>query len=210
MADRRQSNRRTAAVVVATVVGMVGLAFASVPLYRLFCEASGFWGTPTVARAGAPEVKTSERQITVRFDSNVQPNVPWRFQPVVRQMRVHLGESSLAFFEAENLADVPVVGQATFNVTPHKMGPYFVKIECFCFQEQVLQPGEKVSMPVSFYIDPAIAEYVDTADLETITLSYTFFRAMDEAQKLQAVSPRESGAAPAGDTGRASRTRPNG
>ena len=209
MANRRQSNRRTAAAVVAAVVGMVGLAFASVPLYRMFCESTGYGGTPGIARAGGPEIEASERRVTVRFDSNVQPNVPWRFQPVLRKVDVRLGESSLAFFEAENLSDVPVVGQATFNVTPYKAGPYFVKIACFCFQEQMLKPGEKVSMPVSFYIDPAIAEDRDTGDIETITLSYTFFRAMDEAQKLQAVSPDETGAAPAGDSGRA-RTRPNG
>lgn len=209
MANLRQSNRRTAAVATAAVVGMVGLAFASVPLYRMFCEATGYWGTPGIARAGGPEMTPSERRVTVRFDSNVQPNVPWRFQPVLRKIDVRLGESALAFFEAENLSDAPVVGQATFNVTPHKAGPYFVKIECFCFQEQMLKPGEKVSMPVSFYVDPALADNQDTGDIETITLSYTFFRAMDEAQKLRAVAPDETGATPAGDNGRA-RTRPNG
>ncbi len=206
--DQRKANNRTAAAVVTVVVGMVGLAFASVPLYRLFCQATGFGGTPSVAAVGAPGA-VSDRIVTVRFDANVQPGIPWRFHPVQKEIRVRPGESALAYYEAENLADVPVVGQATFNVTPHKAGAHFVKIDCFCFTEQTLKAGEKVPMPVSFYVDPSILDDRNADDIDTITLSYTFFRALDEAQRLQAGAIGESRPAPVDEKGRAP-SRPNG
>lgn len=202
--DQQKANTRTALAVTTVVVGMVGLAFASVPLYRLFCQVTGYGGTPSVAAVAPGAV--SDRIVTVRFDANVQPGIPWRFRPLQREVKVRPGESMLVYYEAENLSNVPVVGQATFNVTPHKAGQHFVKIDCFCFTEQTLKPGEVVPMPVSFYVDPSILADRNAADVDTITLSYTFFRALDEAQRLK---EGESLPAPADDKGRAP-SRPNG
>ncbi len=171
-------NRRhiiTAALLFTLVAGMTGLAFASVPLYRLFCQVTGFGGTPRVETAG-PTGKVAG-QITVRFDSNVNSGLPWRFKPVQRQMKVGIGEATLAHFTAENLSDKPATGTATFNVTPHKAAQYFAKVQCFCFDEQRLEAGQLVDMPVSFFIDPEILDDPNARDVSTITLSYTFFRA---------------------------------
>lgn len=183
MGTRYGNKRRsvaTAAVLFAVAGGMVGLAYASVPLYRLFCQITGFGGTPRVATVGTgqPEIAVADtdRTLTVRFDSNINSSLPWRFKPVQRKMTVKAGESMLAFYEAENLSDEARTGTATFNVTPHKAAPYFVKVDCFCFTEQRLTAGQKVDMPVSFYVDPEILTDENTADVTTITLSYTFFR----------------------------------
>ena len=211
MADRRHNNRknrRTAAVVAGVVFGMMGLSFASVPLYRAFCAATGYGGTPSFAEK-APGAAASDRTFTVRFDANVAPGLPWKFTPVVKAMKVGPGEDKLAFFEAENRSDVPVVGQATFNVMPEKAAPYFRKIACFCLEEQVLTPGQAMSMPVQFFVDPSILDDPDARDLESITLSYTFFRAKDEAQKLKQGAPAEPAATGRSENGRAS-SRPNG
>ncbi|CAA7613712.1 cytochrome c oxidase assembly protein [Magnetospirillum sp. SS-4] len=165
----------TVAATVAVVLAMSGLVAASVPLYRAFCEATGIGGQPRqVAATSAVPVG---REVTIRFDASVAKGLAWRFAPQVREMTVHLGEDSLAVFTATNLSDHPVTGTAVFNATPDKIGRYVAKIECFCFTEQVLQPGETVHMPVSFVIDPAMAEDPHAGEVGTITLSYTFFRA---------------------------------
>ena len=171
----RRRNAATAAALLGIVVVMGGLAYASVPLYRWFCQVTGFGGTTQVA-ASAP-VERHERSVTVRFNADVNSALSWRFQPVERRVTVRLGEVRLAFYRAENLGDGPVTGTATFNVTPAKAGPYFSKLDCFCFTEQTLAAGESVDMPVSFFVDPELAEDRNLDDVTTITLSYTFFAA---------------------------------
>ncbi len=160
------------------VIGiMLGLVAYSPTLYRLFCAATGFAGTTQRADFDAGAV--SDRVITVRFDSNVAPGLAWRFEPVQREVKVHLGEQQLVSFAAENLTDQPIVGHATFNVTPQTTGIYFNKIQCFCFNEERLNPHQKVDMPVVFFVDPALASDPETRDVDTITLSYTFFRSVN-------------------------------
>ena len=158
---------------------MVGLAFASVPLYRLFCQVTGYGGTTQVA-AAAPAM-IGERVITIRFNSDVSRDLPWRFKPEQREIEVRVGEVALAFFAAENLSARPILGTATFNVTPLKAGLYFTKVDCFCFEEQVLQPGERAQLPVSFFVDPEISGDRNLDDVTTITLSYMFFDRGEEA-----------------------------
>jgi cytochrome c oxidase assembly protein subunit 11 len=173
-----KKNLRTALMCVAVVAGMVGLSFASVPLYRIFCQVTGLGGTPGVS-AEAP-AQATDIDFHVRFDANVSPKLGWAFKPVQHQIDLKLGEERLAFYEATNLTDKPITGTATFNVTPLKVGEYFVKIDCFCFTEQTLLPGETVQMPVSFYVDPAILDDPNANEVETITLSYTFFRQVED------------------------------
>lgn len=170
-----RKNARTAMVLSAVVVGMVGLSFASVPLYRLFCQVTGFGGTTQVAEA-APGAGPVDRVIEVRFNADVDPALPWAFQPVQRSVSVKVGEPGLAYYRARSLSDRPVVGTASFNVTPLKAGLYFNKVQCFCFEEQRLEPGQEMDMAVSFFIDPEIAEDRNLDEVKTITLSYTFFR----------------------------------
>lgn len=173
-------NRRLALVLVLLVAGMVGLAFAAVPLYRLFCQVTGFGGTTRVA-ATAPTPKTPiAARVAVGFDANVAPDLPWRFE-APQPVGLRLGEQGHAVYTARNLGDRPILGTATFNVTPHKAGKYFNKVECFCFTEQVLRPGEAKDFPVTFFVDPALADDADTRDVTAITLSYTFFNAGEEA-----------------------------
>jgi cytochrome c oxidase assembly protein subunit 11 len=187
MRDRRK-NGRTALTVVGVICGMLALTFASVPLYRVICQVTGLAGTPSIEVGATAPGSQMDKVLTVRFDANVNPSLPWRFVPVQKEVKIHAGESALAFFEAENLTKEPIVGQATFNVTPFKAAPFFVKTACFCLSEQTLQPGQTVSMPVQFYVDPEMLKDANASDVETITLSYTFFRAKDEAQKLQSAS----------------------
>ncbi|GIK99865.1 MAG: hypothetical protein BroJett029_40740 [Alphaproteobacteria bacterium] len=175
MAGRSSRNRAVAMVAVGVVAGMVGLAYASVPLYRLFCQVTGYGGTTQRAEAASEVV--ADRKITVRFNADVNSRLPWRFAPEQREVTLAIGETGLAFYRATNQSAETVTGTATFNVTPFKAGPYFNKIECFCFTEQALEPGQSVDMPVTFFVDPAILEDPDLADVHTITLSYTFFRA---------------------------------
>jgi cytochrome c oxidase assembly protein subunit 11 len=184
MSGGRRHNVQVALGLATIILGMVGLTAASVPLYRLFCQVTGYGGTTQVASEGLPDVQ--EQTIRVRFDASIGDDLPWRFQPATREIEVRIGEENLAFYQAANLADQPIVGNATFNVTPHKAGPYFSKIACFCFTEQTLQPGEQVDMPVSFYVDPGILDDDSTRDLKTITLSYTFFMLEDETKALTA------------------------
>ena len=156
------------------VAAMVGLSFAAVPLYRIFCQATGYNGTPQRADKGADQVL--DRTITVRFDGNVDPALPWSFAPEQRTMEVKIGETALAFFKATNRTEAPVTGTAIFNVMPERAGLYFTKIECFCFTEQTLAAGASAEMPVTFFVDPKIVENDDTKNIAEITLSYTFYR----------------------------------
>ncbi|MDE0373409.1 MAG: cytochrome c oxidase assembly protein [Rhodospirillales bacterium] len=170
-------NHVVGGAVVAAVVVMAGLSFAAVPLYDLFCRVTGFAGTPGIA-ASAPG--GAGHAITVRFNADVAPGLPWRFEPVERQLTVETGASVLAFYRATNDGAEPVTGAATFNVTPLQAGQYVQKIDCFCFEEQRLDPGQTVDMPLTFYVDPAIAADRATREVTAVTLSYTFFGA-DEA-----------------------------
>jgi cytochrome c oxidase assembly protein Cox11 len=156
------------------LAAMLTLVAFSVPLYRLFCAATGYNGT--TQRVALDDGVVSGRVITVRFDSSVAPGLPWRFAPLQRSVKVHLGEEKLVFFTASNLGSEPIVGHATFNVTPVKVGLYFDKIQCFCFSDERLEPGKTVTMPVDFFVDPALAKDPEGNDVDTITLSYTFFR----------------------------------
>ena len=178
--QRRRRNRYVFSGLVAMVMAMNGLAYATVPAYRAFCQKFGFAGTPLV-EASAPvsgEV-LSDRSMMIRFNSDIEPSLDWRFKPVQRSLDMQIGETGLAFFEAKNNQNQSVTGPATFNVPPLTAAPYFAKIECFCFTEQILAAGESVQMPVTFFVDPAIAEDRNLDDVTTITLSYTFFRAQD-------------------------------
>jgi cytochrome c oxidase assembly protein subunit 11 len=162
---------------VALVLGMNGVAYATVPAYRAFCQQFGFAGTPLVAlTAPGDDEVLADREITVRFNSDIEPALDWRFKPVQRSITLNVGATGLAFFEVGNRHPEAVTGTATFNVTPLKAAPYFVKIECFCFTEQTLEPGETAQMPVTFFVDPDIALDKNLDDVGTITLSYTFFR----------------------------------
>jgi cytochrome c oxidase assembly protein subunit 11 len=181
--NSRKANRRIAVALVGIVVAMVGAAYAAVPLYQLFCQVTGYGGTTQVAESAPAEA--GERLITIRFNADIDPHLPWAFQPVQREMTLRVGESGLAFFRAENLSARPTAGTATFNVTPLKAGQYFNKVQCFCFTEQRLAPGASLDMPVSFFVDPAIVEDPNLQEVKTITLSYTFFpdeQAADEQQ----------------------------
>jgi len=171
------------------VVGMLGLSAAAVPLYRMFCQVTGYGGTTQRAKL-APE-QASKEMITVRFDANVSRDLDWKFTPVQRSVNIHIGEEKLIFYKAENNSDKPVVGTATFNVTPEVAGKYFKKIQCFCFTEQTLEPGEKADMSVSFFIDPGILSDPNTKSVSEITLSYTFFEKKQKTVK--AVSTKNSG-----------------
>jgi cytochrome c oxidase assembly protein subunit 11 len=172
---------RTTMLAAGLALGMTGLGYASVPLYRAFCQATGFGGTTQKADA-APGAIMSGKTVSVRFDANHVAALPWNFSPEKISEPVILGEREVAFFTAKNLSDKPVTGRATFNVTPTQAGKYFNKIQCFCFTEQTLLPGKQVRMPVIFYVDPKIADDPDARDIREITLSYTFYP-IDEAKK---------------------------
>ena len=173
MTTRSPSNRRTAASLAGIAVCMVALSFAAVPLYRIFCQVTGFGGTPL--RADTASERILDETITVSFDASIESGMPWTFKPVQKNMDIRIGETGLAFYTAHNPTDRPVAGTAVFNVTPFKIGPYFVKIDCFCFTEQVLKPGETVDMPVTFYVDPGIRDDRGTEEVKGLTLSYTFY-----------------------------------
>lgn len=179
---------RTAAILAATALGMIGLSFASVPLYDIFCRVTGYGGTTQRAESGAAAPAVSDRSFTVQFDANTSSELPWLFKPEQASVTLKAGEQKLIFYKAVNHADRPVTGRAVFNVTPDKSGPYFVKVSCFCFNEQTLQPGQSVDMPVLFYVDPEITTDRNLDEVKTITLSYTFFRDKDDAAQA-ATSP---------------------
>jgi cytochrome c oxidase assembly protein subunit 11 len=164
----------TAAIVAGVVAGMTGLAFAAVPLYDAFCKLTGYGGT-TQEAAAAPD-QVLERRIEVRFDANTAPDLPVEFAPKQLSETLRIGETGLAFYRVRNLSDQPVVARATYNVTPHVAGQYFAKLECFCFQDRTLAPGEEAELPVVFFVDPELVNDPDAAEIDTLTLSYTFFR----------------------------------
>ncbi|MEV8465250.1 cytochrome c oxidase assembly protein [Fluviibacterium sp. DFM31] len=168
-----QGTQKTVALTVGVVVLMGSLAWASVPFYDWFCRVTGFGGTTGVAETGADAVL--DRTITVRFDASKERDMPWEFKPVAREMTLKIGETGLAFYEAYNPTDRPVAGTASYNVAPYAAGGFFTKIDCFCFEMQVLEPGERVQMPVTFYVDPDIVTDRDAKYVHTITLSYTFY-----------------------------------
>src|SRR5260370_9023433 len=177
MNSQRRRNLKVVMPTLAVIGMMIGLVAYSPTLYRLFCAATGFSGT--TQRAESDSGIVSERVIAVRFDSNVAPGLPWRFEPLQREVKVHLGEQQLVFFTAENVTDQAIVGHAAFNVPPDTTGAYFKKIQCFCFDEERLDAHQKVDMPVVFFVDPALASDPETRDVDTITLSYTFFRSVN-------------------------------
>ena len=181
---------RTAAVLAGVVALMLSLSFAAVPFYSWFCKVTGYGGTTGVAEAAPGPVL--DQTITIRFDANQDPNLPWTFRPVVNQMKVQIGQTALAYFEASNPSIRTIAGQASYNVSPDLAGQYFIKIECFCFTEQVLQPGETVLMPVSFFVDPAMVADSEMAQLQEITLSYTMFHEipLPQAQAALATEPQ--------------------
>ena len=167
-------HRNVAVTCAFVVVSMVGLSFAAVPLYRLYCQVTGYAGTTQKAEKSSDVVL--DRAITMHFDANVAQDLAWRFEPVKRTMDIKIGETVLAFYRATNTSDEPLTGTAVFNVTPEAAGIHFNKIECFCFTEQTLEPGQTVDMPVSFFVDPAIVDDSDANYLSELTLSYTFYR----------------------------------
>jgi len=179
-----RNNRKVGLLALAGALAMLGLGFASVPLYRLFCQVTGFGGTTMrVSEAQAAEIKASDARISVRFDSNVERTMAWKFAPSQVTQDLRIGERKMAFYTAENLSDQPVTGMATFNVEPEQVGKYFNKIQCFCFTQQTLAPGQKVEMPVIYFVDPAILSDPEAKDVEQITLSYTFHPVADSPSK---------------------------
>jgi len=168
-----EAKHKTLLQTVGLVVFMGAMAWASVPFYDWFCRVTGFGGVPNTAEAGSDLIL--DRTVKVRFDGSKNKGFAWEFKPMQKEMELRIGETGLAFYEAYNPTDRPIAGQATYNVTPYEAGYFFNKIECFCFTEQVLQPGERVEMPVSFYVDPEIVDDRDAKFVHTITLSYTFY-----------------------------------
>lgn len=168
-------NRNNLAIILGFIAfGMLGIAFASVPLYKMFCQVTGFGGT--TKRVVVPSSGARDRIITVRFNANIDKKLPWHFKPKQIQVKTHVGENTMAFYESHNYSAQPITGMAIYNVTPDKAGKYFSKIACFCFDEQRLMPRQRVDMPVLFYIDPEFADDPAMDDVKTITLSYTFYR----------------------------------
>jgi len=172
-AMNEKAKKKTAAQMVGVVIFMGALAWASVPFYDWFCRVTGFGGITQVADRGS-EIVLSET-VKVRFDASLERDMPWEFKPVQREMEIQIGATGLAFYEAYNPTDKPVAGTASYNVTPYEAGGFFSKIDCFCFEEQVLMPGERVQMPVTFFVDPEIIEDRDAKYTKVITLSYTFY-----------------------------------
>jgi cytochrome c oxidase assembly protein subunit 11 len=193
-------NRRRNAIVVFGLVGLLAgstaLVVASIPLYRLFCQVTGYGGY--TQRADVAPQAVPGKTVTVRFDANVNSGLHWQFQPEQPEMTLELGETGLAFYRVHNLTNERIVGTATFNVTPFIAGEYFTKIECFCFTEQVLEPGASADLPVTFFVDPKMLDDPETRDIHTITLSYTFYRAEDDPSKVSSAAPTGDGRTGAG------------
>jgi cytochrome c oxidase assembly protein subunit 11 len=186
-----RSHRTIAATCAFIVASMVGLSFAAVPLYRIYCQVTGYAGT--TQRAEKASEKVLDRALTVHFDANVASDLPWRFEPEQRKLEVKIGENTLAFYKATNNSDHAITGTAVFNVAPESVGVYFNKIQCFCFTEQTLEPGQSVDMAVSFYIDPAFVDDEDTKVLSELTLSYTFYAADKPQPTLRQQAARVTG-----------------
>jgi len=170
-------NQKTLLTVLLVVAGMIGLAFASVPLYDVFCRVTGFGGTPLISESAPSEDEIIDREITVYFNTDTDPNLDWSFRPEKKKITLKIGEQRLINFIAENTSDTSITGTAVYNVLPLKLGAYFHKTQCFCFDRQTLTPGQRMNMPVVFYIDPKIVENQNLDDVSTVTLSYSFFKA---------------------------------
>lgn len=184
MADK---NTRVALIAAACAAGSLGLGFASVPLYRIFCQATGYGGTTMkITEAQAATIKSTDKVVVIRFDANVERGMPWEFRPVQNQDTVSIGARDMATFTAKNLSNKTITGTASFNVEPELAGKYFSKVQCFCFTEQTLRPGQEVRMPVIYYVDPKIMQDPETADVDAITLSYTFHPTPDPAAEAEA------------------------
>jgi len=195
MSKARSRNGKTAIVLFSIAGGMVGLAFASVPLYQLFCQVTGYGGTPKIVSESM--VTPSAKTIAVRFDANVNPALAWEFKPGQKEITVNAGVATRIVYWARNMAKTTITGTATFNITPYKAAQYFSKIDCFCFTEQRLTPGEEASLGVEFFVDPEIFNDPNTREVKTITLSYTFFRSPDD----KGAEPAKQVQAPARLTG---------
>lgn len=176
MNQRNGKNNSTAIVVLSGIVFMLGLSFAAVPLYRIFCQKTGFGGTPMIVSAPYLGQSVLSREMKVQFNADTGTNLLWKFQPLQHETKVLVGQNVLAFYEAKNLSNQSITGMATYNVTPDKVAKYFNKIICFCFIEQTLRAGQSMHMPVQFYLDPAIEDDKNCRDVKVITLSYTFHR----------------------------------
>jgi cytochrome c oxidase assembly protein subunit 11 len=179
-------NTVLATVVVAVIIGMVGMSFAAIPLYRMFCAATGYGGTPSIGLAAAPG--SNGQTIRVRFNADTNPGLPWTFSPDQTEVSLALGDEQVAFYHATNKSSRPVTGMALYNVTPEKVGKYFHKTACFCFNKQTLSGNQSMEFPVSFWVDPAIRTDPNTADVKVITLSYTFFHSLEDAAKTGALA----------------------
>lgn len=184
--ETTRRNRRVAVICLAFFGGMLGMAFASVPLYNMFCRITGYGGT--TQRVDQYSDRVLDREITVRFDANVAGGLPWDFKPVAREIKLKIGETAQAHYTATNMFSVPTSGRATFNVTPNLAGAYFNKVECFCFTDTSLKPGDTLDMPVVFFVDPDIVDVPELKNITTITLSYTFFPI--DAEKPVAAAPQ--------------------
>lgn len=182
-----RSNRAVVVICAGFVVGMVGVSYAAVPLYDMFCKVTGYGGT--TQRVEQASELILDRKITIRFDGNVAPGLAWEFGPDSREIEIRIGETVQADYTARNRASGPATGQATYNVTPQRAGAYFNKVECFCFTETTLAPGDTLEMPVVFFVDPAIVDDPETRNIDTITLSYTFFAHEEEKPVAAAVPP---------------------
>lgn len=189
-------NARVALSAAGLVAFMGAMSFAAVPFYTWFCRVTGFGGTPSVSDGSG--VAATDETVVVRFEASTERGMPWDFRPVVREMEVRVGESNLVFYEAYNPTDRPVAGQASFNVVPYAAGGYFAKVECFCFTEQILAPGETVQMPVSFYVDPAILDDPEGRLVREITLGYTFYEIEMPEGEAQAALAEPLGEGPEG------------
>ena len=180
-------NRKLGGLMLFVAVGMVGIAFAAVPLYKLFCQVTGYGGT--TQKVELASTKVIDRTVKVRFVANTHRDMPWEFKPVQVSQTMQIGTQNIAYCEAYNPTDYPIVGRAIYNVTPHKAGEYFSKIDCFCFTEQILNPGERAMMPVVYFVDPEIDQDINLDEVTEITLSYTFF-ALDEEETAEVLSGR--------------------
>lgn len=171
--NNKTSSSKIAWSVILLVIGMTMLSFAAAPIYNLFCKVTGYGGA--VQYTAIASNRIGSKIMKLRFDANVDSSLPWNFQSEQNEINIRVGENNLVFYSAENKTDKPIIGTAVYNVTPHKAGIYFNKIQCFCFEEQLLKPNQKMIMPVSFFIDPAIEDDPNLQDVDTITLSYTFY-----------------------------------
>jgi cytochrome c oxidase assembly protein subunit 11 len=204
---RGRHNAIVGSVVVVVILGMVGMSFAAIPLYRLFCAATGYAGTPSIGLAAAPG--SSGQLIRVRFNADTNPGLPWTFAPDQLEVALNLGDEQVAFYHASNRSNRPVTGMALYNVTPEKVGKYFHKTACFCFNQQTLSANQTMEFPVSFWVDPAIRTDPNTMDVKVITLSYTFYHSLEDAAKTGALAKAGPHVGPMSTTDLAEKSKAN-